>query len=65
MIKRKRYKLWQILAQWSTNFWRHFGNMYSQKLIWYCDKCKKKIKETRYEYMDYQYCENCYKNRNE
>lgn len=61
------------MAQRTTQFWRRFGNMYTQKLIWYCDNCKKKIKGTKYQetklyfqfkdtiLRDFHYCERCFK----
>lgn len=61
MIKKTKPKLWQIMAIWTTNFWRKFGNMYSSEVIWYCDICNKKITGIKYEYLGEQFCEEHYK----
>lgn len=61
MIKELKPKLWQLLAIYTTNFWRKFGNMYTRRLVWYCDFCKKKITGNKYEYIGEHFCEEHYK----
>jgi hypothetical protein len=63
MVKKQPYKLWQILAQKSDKFWRSFGNMYTQKLVWYCDDCCKKIKGVPHEKVFNHYCSVCIVNK--
>lgn len=71
MIKESKPKLWQKIYFLIDKWFRKFGNPYTRKLYWYCDKCKRKIIKHRYvrneeiktisglKIIEQHYCEIC------